>query len=101
MFRKLLSYVLAGVLAMGLVGISSATAAVAPKITKAASLPIVINSGAKARVNPAVANLKATRTYIWYLNGERIDTAPLRSQLALGWLHPSSNRRWLRSSSMG
>lgn len=74
MFRKLLSYVLAGVLAMGLVGISSATAAVAPKITKAASLPIVINSGAKARVNPAVANLKATRTYIWYLNGERIDT---------------------------
>lgn len=74
MFRKLLSYVLAGVLAMGLVGISSATAAVAPKITKAASLPLVINSGAKARVNPAVANLKATRTYTWYLNGERIDT---------------------------
>jgi beta-glucanase (GH16 family) len=42
-------------------------------------LPAAILPGAKAVVTPAVANLKATRTYVFYLNGQRIPTGSART----------------------
>ncbi len=71
--RKFVSVVLSALLLTSLLG-ASAQGAPAPRITKPASLPAVIAEGATARVTPAVANLKATRTYVWYLAGERIPT---------------------------
>ena len=76
--RKFVSVVLSALLLTSLLG-ASAQGAPAPRITKQASLPEVIAEGATARVTPAVANLKATRTYVWYLAGEKIPTGSDRS----------------------
>ena len=78
LFRKLVSSVLASLIAVGALSVSSATAVVAPKILKAASLPASILPGAKAVVTPAVTNQKARRSYTFYLNGERIPNGSSR-----------------------
>jgi beta-glucanase (GH16 family) len=79
MLRKSLSALLAALLALSLFGVTSASAATTPRITKAASIPLVIASGALAVVTPAVTNLKATRTYVWYINGARTTPSTFRS----------------------
>lgn len=79
MFRKSLSAVLTALLALSLFGVTSATAAATPRITKAATIPLAIASGALAVVTPAVTNLKATRTYVWYINGARTSPSTFRS----------------------
>ena len=79
MLRKSLSAVLAALLALSLFGVTSATAAATPRITKQATIPTVIASGALAVVTPAVTNLKATRTYVWYINGARTSPSTFRS----------------------
>lgn len=79
MLRKSLSALLAALLALSLFGVTSASAAATPRITKAASIPLVIASGALAVVTPAVTNLKATRTYVWYINGARTTPSTFRS----------------------
>ena len=78
MLRKLVSVVISTLLLTGLIS-ASAVGAPSPKITKAASLPVAIAPGVTARVTPALANLKATRTYIWFLGGERIPTGTDRT----------------------
>ena len=78
MFRKLASALIAASVIIAIAG-ASAQAAVAPRIIKVASLPAAITPGATVRVTPAVANLKATRTYVWYLAGQRIATGSDRS----------------------
>lgn len=79
MVRKTLSTALAVLLALSLMGVTSATAAATPRITRAATLPVSIASGATAVVTPALTNLKATRTYVWYINGARAATGAVRS----------------------
>ena len=78
MFRKLATGLVAALIAATLIG-STAQAVVAPRITKAASLPTSIVPGSTVRVTPAVANLKATRTYVFYLAGQRIVTGAART----------------------
>ena len=78
LFRKLASAIVAAVLLVSLAG-AGAQAVVAPKITKAASIPTTITPGATVVVTRALANLKATRTYVWYLGGERIATGSTRT----------------------
>lgn len=78
MLRKLVSAGLSALLLTSLLG-ASAVGAVAPRITKAASITAVLAPGATARVTPAVTNLKATRTYVFYLGGEKIPTGTDRT----------------------
>jgi beta-glucanase (GH16 family) len=78
LFRKLVAGLFAAVIATSLLG-ATAQAVVAPRITKAASIPTSILPGSTVRVTPAVANLKATRTYVWYLAGQRIVTGAART----------------------
>lgn len=73
MFRKLAAAAVSALLLITLAS-AGAQATVAPRITKAASLPTEIVVGSTVRVTPAVANLKASRTYAWYLGGQRILT---------------------------
>ena len=78
LFRKLVSAAFVALLTATLLG-AGASAAVAPRITKAASIPATITPGATVVVTKAVANLAATRTYVWFLAGERIPTGSTRS----------------------
>jgi beta-glucanase (GH16 family) len=78
LFRKLATGLVAALIAATLIG-STAQAVVAPRITKAATLPTSILPGSTVRVTPAVANLKATRTYVFYLAGQRIVTGAART----------------------
>jgi beta-glucanase (GH16 family) len=78
LFRKLATGLVAALIAATLFG-STAQAVVAPRITKAATLPTSIVPGSTVRVTPAVANLKATRTYVFYLAGQRIVTGAART----------------------
>ena len=78
LLRKLVSTVLSTLLLTSLLG-ASAQGAAAPKITRAASIPALILPGATAKVTPALANLKATRTYVWYLGGVKIPTGTDRT----------------------
>lgn len=73
LFRKLAAAAVSALLLITLAS-AGAQATIAPRITKAASLPTEIVVGSTVRVTPAVANLKATRTYAWYLAGQRILT---------------------------
>ena len=78
MFRKLATGLVTAIIAATLIG-STAQAVVAPRITKAASLPTSIVPGSTVRVTPAVTNVKATRTYVFYLAGQRIVTGADRT----------------------
>ena len=78
LLRKLVSAVLSALLLTSILG-ASAQGATVPKITRAASIPAAILPGATVKVTPALANLKATRTYVWYLGGAKIPTGTDRT----------------------
>ena len=78
LLKKLVSVVLSTLLLTSLIG-ASAEGAATPRITKAASLPVAVLPGATAKVTPALTNLKATRTYVFYLGGEKIPTGTTRT----------------------
>ncbi|MEY4310542.1 MAG: hypothetical protein RLZ71_468 [Actinomycetota bacterium] len=79
MLRKSLSALLSALFVLSLFGITSASAAASPRITREATLPLTIASGATAVVTPALTNLKATRSYVFYINGARSVTGTVRS----------------------
>jgi beta-glucanase (GH16 family) len=67
--RRVASTLIVALLFAGLLTQTSATGATAPRITRAAKIQSVINTGVTAVVTPALANLKATRKYVWYVDG--------------------------------
>ena len=70
LIRRFAGLAFALVLLFSVVPATSAVSATSPKITRPAKLPVDVASGVTAVVTPALANLKATRSYVWYLNGK-------------------------------